>query len=216
MKKIKNLTKNFPNYPSYVGRKMMLRYINNDYHDYDIIDYIERTQLRIGSDINMDYEEAKDILDYWKYVFMMAKKKKSEAMKYLKESYQNHGPDAMAQYAYFYYIGKEITKTRNFTKAQTLFEQAMEKKSMFVEYLYAEALTYSNETEEAASSAIPYYEIALKKGVLFARYKLALCYIKTNQKLDKAVELLEKCNTKEANEVLKTIKPNPANVQKRR
>ena len=42
--------------------------------------------------------------------------------------------------------------------------------------------------------AIPYYNEALKKGITFARYKLANCYLKTGTNLKEAERLLEKCS----------------------
>ena len=78
-------------------------------------------------------------------------------------------------------------------------EYALSKENMFAEYLLAEAYTYGKENDEdACEAAIPYYEIAMKKGVVLARYQLANCYLATNQNLEKARDLFEKCPPQES------------------
>lgn len=204
-KKIKGITDNFGDWPSIVGRKMMVRYANEDW-DYDVVRHVDRMIWFMGDKANKQWAYAKHILNYWTYKFLLAQGNEDEAMFHLKKSFKENGPDAMAQYAYFYYTGQEITNTVDIKKANKLFDKAFEQKSMFVEYLYAEAITYKNENnKEVLKKAIPYYEEALKKGVLFARYKLANCYLKTGQKLDEAEKLFAKCDEPEAKDRIKEI-----------
>lgn len=207
-KKIKNMTEKYPDFPEIVWRKMMVRYENQDW-DYDVVFYLDESYKCVlyGNYAEKTRVNTKNILDYWKYVFLMAKEEKEEAMYYLRESYIQKGPDAMAQYAYFYYTGQEVTNVVNRKKAKRLFEMALTSKSMFAEYLFAEALTYKKQNnEEALLEAIPYYETALKKGVVWARPKLAECYIKTNQKIAEAIKLLEKCDDKQSKEILQELR----------
>lgn len=204
-KKIKGMTARYGDQSSSVIRKMMVRYINEDW-DYDVIEYLDKAEQDICDDGKISRKDAIDILDYWKYMFLNAKGQKQEAMRYLKKAYWNGGADALAQYGYFYFTGQEIAKLTNREKAKLLFENALSQKSMFVEYLYAEAITYKNDSIEAYKEAIPYYQTALEKGVILARLKLAKCYIKTGIKLNEVDKLLEKCEFYEDEEKIKEVR----------
>ena len=215
-KKINNLTKKYADYPALVGRKMMLRYANQDW-DYDVVHYIDETIRCMGRDSKMTREEGAHVLNYWKYIFQLAKGDKEDAMYHLKKSYKEGGPDATAQYAYFYYTGQEITKSENRKKAQKLFSEALSQKSMFAEYLFAEAIMSNDENDlDIMREAIPYYEAALKKGVIFARYKLANCYLKTGTKLEVAEKLFKKCDEPDAKAKIEEVRFARFNDKKKR
>ena len=204
-KKITGITDNFGNWPTTVGRKMMVRYLNEDW-DYDVVRQVDKMIWFMGDKANNQWAYAKHILNYWKYKFLLAQGHRDEAMFHLKKSFKENGPDAMAQFAYFYYTGQVITNSIDVRKAEKLFAKALRQESMFAEYLYAEAITYKKDyNKEILREAIPYYEEALKKGVLFARYKLADCYLKTGQKLDEAEKLFAKCDEPQAKEKIKEI-----------
>jgi TPR repeat protein len=197
-RKITGMTEMYGDRAETVNKKMMVRYANEDWND-DIVGYLDETikQLRLGGLEKNRY--AIHTLDYWKYLFMMARNEKEAAMHYLMESYEKNGPDAIAQYAYFYYTGQGVTNIVNRSKAKRLFASALSEPSMFAEYLYAEAIMYKSwDNIEVVEMAMPYYSKALKKGVLFARYKLANCYLKTGRNLDEAVKLFEKCEERDA------------------
>lgn len=204
--KIVDLTNHFYDVPEVAPRKMMLRYVNGDW-DFNVVRYLNET-IRVMETSDYDaWENAKHKLDYWKYLFLLAKGEKDDAFYHLKKSYEEQGPDATAQYAYFCYTGQGVTNIVNRNKAKKLFDYALSRDSMFAEYLYAEALMYKNENDlEQIKAAIPYYEVALKKGVLFARYKLANCYLKAGVKLDKAIKLFEKCEEPDAKRKIEQAK----------
>lgn len=204
-KKIKDMTKRYGDNSSSVIRKMMVRYVNEDW-DYDVLEYINEAEAYVKDDGKISSEDAIDILDYWKYMFLAAKGQRQEAMRYLKKSYWNKGADALAQYGYFYFTGQEITELMNREKARLLFDRALSKQSMFAEYLYAEAMTYRSDSEAVYKEAIPYYEAALKKGVILARLKLAECYIKAGVKLNEVDKLLKKCEQYESEEKINEVR----------
>ena len=86
-KKINNLTNKYADYPGLVGRKMMLRYANQDW-DYDVVHYIDETIRCMGRDSKMTKAEATHVLNYWKYLFQLAKGEKEDAMFHLKKSFK--------------------------------------------------------------------------------------------------------------------------------
>lgn len=207
-KEIIEMSKKFGGYIGSIGKKMMVRYANEDWN-FDIEEYVDNILYKARLEPEKDLIRAKHILNYWKYKFLLAQGNKESAMRCLLESYKEMGPDAIAQVAYFYYTGQEVTKLVNRQKAKRLFKDALEQDSMFAEYLIAEAIVYKNENNvNELKKAIPYYEKALAKGVIFARYNLANCYIKTNQNLDVAEELLKKCDDKLAISCLEKLKQN--------
>ena len=205
--KLKQMTKIYGAGPYIAGRKMMVRYMNQDW-DYDVVSYIDKKIIGLGTcHTGITRDDAIKMLKYWKYLFLVAKGEEKEGFSYLKKAYADKSPDAIAQYAYFFYTGQKITRRPNTKKALKLFERALEEQSMFAEYLYAEALIHNNEDDlEIIKEVIPYYETAIKKGVVFARYNLARCYYLTKQNLDKAKTLLEKSDDPRAKQLLETVK----------
>lgn len=198
MAKIEGLSAYVGNDVTLVGRKMMVKYANEDWN-FDIDEYVDNYMKELKKEPKEVREDARNVLNYWKYKFLLAKGEEDTAKRRLKTAYDQGSPDAIAQFAYFFYTGTGCAYAKNRKKAERLFEYALSRENMFAEYLLAEAYTYDKENnEKACLKAIPYYEIAMKKGVALARYQLANCYLVTNQNLEKAKELFEKCPPKES------------------
>lgn len=198
MAKIEGLTAYVGDDITLVGRKMMVKYANEDW-DFDVDEYVDNYMKMFKGETKADRETARHILTYWKYKFFLAQGEEKKAKRCLKAAYDEGNPDAVAQFAYFFYTATNFAFAKNKKKAIRLFEYALSQENMFAEYLLAEAYIYGKENnEKACLKAIPYYEEAMKKGVVLARYHLANCYLVTNQNLEKAKELFEKCPPKES------------------
>ncbi len=197
MAKIEGLSAHVGNDATLAGRKMMVKYANEDW-DFDIDEYVDNYMKEFKQEPKIVQENTRNILNYWKYKFYLAKGEEDKAKRRLKTAYDQGSPDAVAQFAYFFYTGTSFAFAKNRKKAERLFDYALSKESMFAEYLLAEAYTYGKEDDvKACQKAIPYYEAAMKKGVVLARYQLANCYLVTNQNLEKAKDLFEKCPPKD-------------------
>lgn len=223
--KIKGLTLLYEDNEKRLHSGLMLRMANDDVN-FDIeqkIDY-ELEILEERKTRTADYNNSCADFTYWKYVYLSYEKNKyydmKKAIHYLNEAYKKGSPDAIAQYAYYYYVGKVITNAPDKKKAKKLFEKAFEisknrKKinqvTPFVEYLYAEAINSdAGKNEEALREAAKYYEIAIKeRKMVLCKKKLAIIYLKLNENLEEAGDLLaDSCTLKEFGQVLIDYKIN--------
>ena len=203
---IKGLSRAGFRLPDRAERELMLRYANGDW-DRDIEECVELAVRNEGSSLEND---RKLTLYYFNYLLFSGRGDKKKAQYWLRKLYNRGCADAQAQYAYYYYTGQFGDHKNNKNKAIKLFNKALNKYSVFAEYWVGEAFTYetSEHNIEAYKLALPYYEEAYKKGVYFARYKLACCYIATDTKLDVAEKLLEKCENPEAEKKLNILRSN--------
>ncbi len=205
-KKIKGISNLFGDPDGNVERRMILRYINGDWN-FDVIEYIESTQNKLRYKAGGGYESTIKTLNYFKYLFLSGKGENGRAMAELKTSFKRRDPDAVAQYAYYFYTGQTIVNKPDYRKATKLFEYALKEGGLFVEMLYADALMYNNENNIGINEqVIPYYEKAMKKGLVMNRYKLANCYLRTKTNLAKAEELFSKCDEPDAKAKLEEVR----------
>ena len=188
-----------------VGRKMMVKYVNGDIN-LDMDKHIKKTLSALSDKTLIEKVYAKNVLEYWKYLLLLEQGETEKAKRCLKEEYDKLNPEAVAHFAYYFYTASGCCYARNTKKAIRLFNEAINYPNMFVEYLVAEAFIFGKENDkEACKSAIPYYEKALKKGVIFARYNLANCYLVTKTNLEQAKELFEKSYAENADEKIKEV-----------
>ena len=137
-----------------------------------------------------------------------------KAVRYLNEAYKMGSPDAIAQYAYYYHVGKVITHFPDKKKAKKLFAKAFEisknRKKLnqvtpFVEYLYAEAINSdAGENKDFLREAARYYEIAIKeRKMVLCKKQLGIIYLKLNENLKEAADLLaDGCTLKEFGQII--------------
>ena len=217
--KIKGLTLLYEDNEKLLHRGLLLRYANEDV-SFDIekkIDY-ELDVLREQKFRTANYNNSYADFTYWKYLFLSCKKNKyknmDKALNYLKEAYKKGSPDAIAQYAYYYYTGTVITDTIDKAKAKKLFAKAFEvskarskndQVTPFVEYLYAEAIqSDAGENKNALREAAKYYEIALKeRKVVFCKKTLGLIYLTLRENIEEAADLLaDACTMQEFGKII--------------
>lgn len=207
--KIKGLTMYYESDAGLLQMGLMLRFVNGDvsFDIEDKIDY-ELNVLRENPDRTPDYKRSFADLTYWKYKFLASPENKyrdlDKAYSYLKKAYKAGSPDAMAQYAYYYYTGSGITNTVDKQKAKKLFDKAMKEDNLFVEFLIAEALLSEEDDDpKILRAAAAYYEKAIEKKVLECRPKLAGIYLQLKENLDRAIELFKASGNKYGAQALK-------------
>lgn len=164
--------------------------------DFDVETKISKDIKSLEEYVGKLSAEQLAYFEYWKYRFYMFQGKEKEAFSSLKKAVDSGNVDAIAQYAYYYSTGTGIVSFKRWMKAKQYFERAFERcdNSMFVEYLYAEAMLSNKDSENEKRKAVEYYKKALAKGVLEARYKLACLYIDLRENLIEAERLLRECN----------------------
>lgn len=204
---IRGLTSNYVRDVETRIRAYELVLINESY-DFDVETKISNDIRALETHVGKLSREQLACFDYWKYKFYMAQGKEREAFSALKRSKESGNADALAQCAYYYSTGTGIALLKNKFKAKKYFEQAFAScdNSMFVEYLYAEAMLCNKSDDTTKKNAIEYYKQSIKKGVLEARYKLACIYIDMKQNLIEAEKLLRECNDPNKEEKINEIK----------
>ncbi len=206
--KIKGITKWFEVDKETVYKGLMIRYLNGDV-SFDVVQSIDKKLNEFKKKVrkNKEYNGIYGDLTYWKYKFLISNKNQNRnvtlAYNFLKDAYKAGSVDAIAQYGYCYYLGKDIVTQADKRLAQNYFNKALKNKDKgtFVEYLFAEAMMQEvlegkmPATVENLNVIIEYYELALNKKVFECLPNLARAYIMANRDLDKAEKYLKKART---------------------